>query len=628
MSIMGLEKLIRRNSHIFSLYNDKRKALFKEIAPKESTQILYLLPWLLSVNHKKCPGYLPDFKGEFKIFGLESVPWMKKKEKLFKKKFKVEDLRQPYGQSREICVIDGVYTIGSIGTLAHTAYSDCDIWVCVDFEKLGNKNRRFLTQKINLIKDWYDENCRIPIYFFISDIDNIKKGYFGKVDNVSSGSAQKNILIEEFYRTTIVIAGKIPFWWLCVDSGESLDYESTFASVEKSLGGGSEYADFGALPPVNPEEYLGASLWQLQKAFASPLKSVIKMALLKRQIDDPGRRLAADLFRQKVLLSKSEDFVEPMTFTMELLIHSFDTGVKPERLSFLKECFFLRCNINVSEKNPLKKKLVSSFLKSSKIPKTVVRDLQNFKNWDMSSQIKLGKRLVQELFSFYKTIASQGKASLHINLRDLTVLGRKITSIYQKKNGKVNLIPKPAAQFNLLDITYVYENNNWKVFAGNDRSFPLFSGRHIVKAAAFAVWNDLFKVGRVRMEPNRTSVSLQEIVNLSFKLKDFIGKCDVLDNSPLFYLKKEKIQKVLIVVSFEEVHYEKNINNFAIIYKTTWGELFVKRIESPYALQSELKKIKKDNSDFQIEFYLQRNSSYYEKIIRRTRVIIERSFGF
>jgi adenylate cyclase class 1 len=625
---INLEKKITRNNNIFNLYNEKRKALFQEISPKESSQILYLLPWLLSINHRKCPGYLPDFKGKFKVFGIESIPEIRKKESVFKTIFKVEDSGQLYVQGKDTFVLEGVYTIGSIGSIAQTAYSDCDIWVCVDFERLGQKNRKFLTQKINLIKDWFDENCKIPVYFFISDINDIKSGYFGKLDKESSGSAQKNILMEEFYRTTIVIAGKTPLWWLCIDSGEKLDYGSTLSDIKEGLGGGSEYADFGDLPPVRPEEYLGASLWQLQKALASPLKSVIKMALLKRQIDDPNRRLAADLFREHVMTATKDDFTDPMGFTIDLLMQSFDTGKEPERLSFLKECFFLRCNMRVFEKNQLKKKIVNSFLKRSKIPKHVLENLENFKNWDMSSQIKLGKRLVQELFSFYKTISAAGKSNPYINKRDLTVLGRKIASIYQKKNGKVNLVPKPSEQFNLLDITYVYENNEWKIFAGSDRSVPLFSGSDIVKAAAFAVWNDLFKVGRVRMEPNPTSVSLQEIINLSFKVKDFIGRCDVLENSPLFYLKKEKIQKVFIVVSFEEIHYEKNINNFAVIYKTTWGELFVKRIDSPYGLQTELKKIKEENSSFQIEFYLQRNSSYYEKIIRRTRDIVERSFVF
>ncbi|MGM0417271.1 MAG: class I adenylate cyclase [Thermodesulfobacteriota bacterium] len=628
MSQISLEKSISRNNSIFNLYNEKRKALFREISPKESIQILYLLPWLLSINHKKCPGFVPEMQGSFKVFGIDNSFEIKKKEPVFKKMFKIEESGQLYLKNKDLFVLDGIYTIGSIGSIAQTAYSDCDIWVCGDFKKMGRKNHQYLTEKINLIKDWFDANCKIPLYFFISDINDVKNGYFGKLDKESSGSAQKNILMEEFYRTTLVIMGKTPFWWVCYDSNKKLDYESTYQKISSGISGGYEYIDFGDLPQIKSEEFLGASLWQLQKALGSPLKSVIKMALLNRHIEDSQRRLAADIFREEILKSKNNDFIDPMTFTVDLIMKSFSSRLDEARLSFLKECFFLRCNMKVVEKNQLKKDLVNRFLKNSGIPRDVQFHLSNFNNWDMATQIQLGKRLVQELFGFYKIISSAGRQNAHINKRDLTVLGRKIASIYQKKKNKVNLVPKPVEQFNLLDITFVYEDKVWKVFAGNDRSVPLFKGADIVRAAAFTVWNDLFKVGRIRMEPNPTSVSLQEIINLSLKLKDFLGRCDVLDNSPLFYLKKERIQKVFIVVSFEEVHYEKNINNFALIYKTTWGELFVTRINSPYGLQKKLKQIKDENQNFQIEFYLQRNSSYYEKIIRRTRDIVERSFVF
>lgn len=628
MSQITLEKKIFRNQNIFNLYNGKRKELFSEVSPKESPQILYLLPWLLSVNHPDCPGYLPEMENGFKVYGIENSHEVKKKEAVFKKMFKIKERSSLYLKSNGQLSIDGIYTIGSIGSVAQTQYSDCDIWVCADYNKFGEKNWDYLVKKINLIKDWFDENCKIPVYFFTSDVNNIKKGYFGKVDKESSGSAQKNILMEEFYRTTIVIMGKTPFWWVCWSKHEKLDYEKSYKLMQTSINGCDEYVDFGDLPQIESSEFLGSSLWQLQKALASPLKSVIKMALLKRQIDDPGKRLAADLFREKILTSNQNDFLEPMTFTLGLLLKNMEDLINKERNSFLKECFFLRCNMKAFEKKKgLRKKFVDIFIKCSGIPRETQYKLSDFENWDMASQLHLGKRLVQELFNYYKEISAAGKADAGINLRDLTVLGRKIASIYQRKNHKVNLIPKPIENFNLLDVTFVYDNDTWFIYAGNDRSIPLFQGKDIVKAASFVVWNDLFKTGRIKMLPNHTSVSLQEIINLCHKLKDFFGTCDVLDNSPGYYLKKEKVKKVFVVVSFEEIHYEKNINNFAVIYKTTWGELFVRRIRSPYALQNQLKLIRQTNRDYLIDFYLQRNSNYYEKIIRRTRDLVERSLS-
>lgn len=342
MAQITLEKKITRNYNLFNLYNDKRKDLFREVSPKDSELILYLLPWLLSINHENCPGYLPELKESFKVFGIDTSPVIKKREKSFKKMFDVQERGPLYLKNKETYLIYGLYTIGSIGSVAQTAYSDCDIWVCTDFEKIGKKQWNYLVQKINLIKDWFDENCKIPVYFFISDVNDIKKGYFGKLDKESSGSAQKNILMEEFYRTTIVIMGKVPFWWVCFDIAGDLDYTTSYDKIKKGLGGGYEYIDFGDLPKIESSEFLGASLWQLQKALASPLKSVIKMALLQRQIDNPKRRLAADLFRERVHTSNPDDFVDPMTFTMGLLLKSMEGSVHKIRLGFLKECFFFK----------------------------------------------------------------------------------------------------------------------------------------------------------------------------------------------------------------------------------------------------------------------------------------------
>ncbi|PIE74843.1 MAG: hypothetical protein CSA18_02730 [Deltaproteobacteria bacterium] len=629
MAHFKFEKKISRNTNIFKLYNEKRKVLFKEISPDESIKILYLLPWLLSVNHRNCPGYLPELETCFKVFGIDRSYEIKKREPFFKRLFNIQSDARLYGRDKDPVLIEGLYTIGSIGTIAQTAYSDCDIWVCANFSKIGHKNQQFLVKKINIIKDWFDENCKIPVFFFISDVNNIKKGYFGNLDEQSSGSAQKNLLMEEFYRTTIVIMGKIPFWWVCFDRDKNLDYKFSYKCIKNSIGGGYEYIDFGDIPEIKSDEFLGASLWQLHKALASPLKSVIKMALLKRHIDDSSKRPAAELFREKVFLSKKSDFIDPMSFTIDLLVKSMSETFDEQRLLFLKECFFLRCSMNIiRKKNVIKKRLVKFFIENCELPEETRRHLENFKNWNMTSQILLGKRLVEELFSFYKIISSAERNNIYISNRDLTVLGRRIASIYKKKKDKVNLVPKPIEKFNLIDITYVYDNGLWFLYSGNNRTVPLYKGTDIVSAVSFAVWNDLFMEGRVRMEPNHTSVSLPEIVNLSHKLKAFLGKCDVLDTSPVFYLKDEKIQKIFIVVSFEETYYEKNVNNFALICKTTWGELFVKRAKSPRELEHKLKYIKDINRNFQIDFYLQRNSSYYEKIIRRARDIVETSFLF
>jgi hypothetical protein len=45
------------------------KKIFSTNSPKDSQIILYMLPWLLSVNRPSVPGYIKDLKARFHVFG-------------------------------------------------------------------------------------------------------------------------------------------------------------------------------------------------------------------------------------------------------------------------------------------------------------------------------------------------------------------------------------------------------------------------------------------------------------------------------------------------------------------------------------------------------------------------------
>ena len=51
-----------QNKKTYLAYNDFRKGIFSELTPKDSETILYLLPWMLSVNDPAVAGYVPDLK--------------------------------------------------------------------------------------------------------------------------------------------------------------------------------------------------------------------------------------------------------------------------------------------------------------------------------------------------------------------------------------------------------------------------------------------------------------------------------------------------------------------------------------------------------------------------------------
>jgi len=620
-----ISRILSNNKKIFAEYNQYRKNVFSEFSPRESEAVFYLLPWLLSINHPSCPGYVDGLKKNFRVFNIDSDIEIRKRESAFKRMFKVYDKETMLKVPEKFCWIEGLYTIGSVGTVAHTPSSDCDIWICYDKDEFDAKSWGQFNQKVNLIKDWMDIHVKLPIYFFLCDVNDVRQGNFGNVDMESSGSTQKNVLKEEFYRTCIVIMGKIPLWWVAYDEKKPFDYDQALLAMYSTEYGDYDLIDFGNLEKIEPSEYFGAALWQLQKSLTRPLKSIIKMFLLKIQLDAPDETLICHQLRHHVFTASSPTAIDPIVFTMQSIFEHYQGAKNKNKLAFLQESFFLRCGFRSYYRNqPLKKKLISDFFKKYPMNKDIKSWLNSFSKWDLDTQIDFGNRLFQFMLKVYKEIvtAHAGIAS-EVDRQDMTILGRRIHSCYQQKTDKVQVIPKPLDHLNLPDLTIVLDRKTWRIFPRNSMQKVVVSGTDIIYTLAFIIWNQLLDdANNINMEPNPSSVSIQEIINLCKQIKEFFGTNDVFSVDNSFYLKKEFITKLMVIVSFERNPWEKNINDLGVIYKNSWGELYVKRFSSGYDLGAFLRNLGERRWDIETSFYLQRNCTYYEKIIERTKKIM------
>ena len=616
---------INTNRQKFIGYNNFRKKIFSELTPKDSETILYLLPWLLSINHHRCPGYLPNAKSHFKIYNIDNDEKIRSMESVFKKKFRIKKYDSLLKTSAKYYIIEGIYTIGSIGTVGQTSGSDCDIWICYNKKQYNETAWKNLNKKLNLIKDWMDSNIKIPLFFFISDINDIKDGRFGQLDIESSGSLQKNVLKEEFYRTSILICGKIPLWWVCYNTKNTLDYD-LFASIlkkEKGLYGHYDFVDLGNLESIEQDEFFGAGLWQLNKSLQKPLKSIIKMLLLRLFIDVSNKKLISHQFRENVLSTKNNNFTDPFIFSMNFILNYYKNTEKEKKVDFVNNCFYLRCELNSNTKTyKLKIKLYKKLLANFPINKTLRIKLEDFASWTYKSQIEMGDKLFNFLIQIFKEISDIYKQRpSRIDKNELTILSRKIAAYYQKKPFKINLLHNPAKALNISIITLILKGNIWSIYINNDEN-SLISSTNIINIITFLVWNNIFSSSILRMKPNSSSVTLQEIINLGNRIKNQFGNYVILQTELSDYLEKEKTVRLLLVLSFEHSPWEKNINDFCVIYKNNWGELFVKKFKSPLKLSAFIKKLNYKNTNTEINYYLQRNCTFYERIIDRTKKLI------
>ncbi|MGP8331856.1 MAG: class I adenylate cyclase [Methanosarcinaceae archaeon] len=619
-----IQKTLSRNKWIFLKYNEFRKKIFSELTPKDSEIILYLIPWLFSINEPACPGYLQDFNQPFRVYNVEFNKGIRNREESFKKMFGVTERGTLLTPTQKSYVIQGVYTIGSVGTVNQNSLSDCDIWVCFDKEKFDEAAWNQLNRKVNIIKGWLDNNIKLPVYFFISDVTAVKEGNFGSVDAESSGSAQQLVLKEEFYRTFILICGKVPIWWLLYDKSFKIEYNDALSAINSDTFWEDDLIDFGNIEKIKKSEYFGASLWQFHKFLTSPLKSIIKMVLLKMLLDAPQERLLCHQLREEVCSSVNNNlFPDHSLFTMSRILTHYK-GRKKELMHFLKMCFYIRCETKPYDKNQsLKGKLMENFLNQYPLEPGVWSALQKFYDWKHDAQIEFGQRLFKFMLQLYREISADNTAvSSKSDERDLTVLGRKISARYLKKKYKISILQKPARKLNLSVLTFKLNGDEWQTFPSDDTTFPIISSKNIIENIAFIVWNDLFVENWIQMCPNPFSITLQEIINLGQRIKIFFGTYETLDIELSDYLKKEQIAKMLIVIGFDKSPWNEQSRNYGVVYLNNWGELYVRWFNSTKKFDTFLRNLCKDQKDIIISKYLKRNQTSFEKNIAQPKKFV------
>ena len=613
-------KTARENKDAFLKYNELRKRMFLELSPKDAEIILYLVPWLLSVNHPACPGYVRDLKTPLQLVNIHREQMILQKENAYKRLFSVREDGSLLKFSPEASTIQGIYTIGSSGTIAQTEHSDCDIWICIDKRNYDAHALEQLSQKVNLLKNWLDTQMKLPTYFFISDIEDIKNCHFGQVDDESCGTTQRNILKEEFYRTMIVIAGKIPLWWICHDKEHPVVYPDVAREVAHDESESQDFVDLGDIESISQDEYFGAALWQLNKSLTYPLKSIIKMLMLKMQIDRPPEELLCSQFRKTILeKSASPALSDPSLFAIQAIL-DHNQSATPELFEFIKHCFYLRFDIKMfSKRQGLKEKLAADLLTLHRIERSTVYRLNEFSTWSFSEQVEFGDRIFRLLLDIYKEINNSPRQS-SLSAGDMTIIGHKIASCLVRKTDKISVIHKPTSHMNLPDLTFKTNGKTWQICDSSNPSDIIISHRDIVTCIAYLIWNGICDSGQARMEYNPTAVTIQEIINLSRTIHDAFGSHDVAAIDFANFLEPEQIVKALVVVSFEGSPHKKNINDLHFLYQNHWGELFARQFRTQEELRAFVRTIIARQSAIpEIRYYIQRNCQYYEKNIERTK---------
>ena len=257
-------------------------------------QVYSLLPTLLHYHHPLMPGYLdgnvpkgiclftPDETQQHYLKELELYRGMPAQE-------------SPKGE----LPITGVYTMGSTSSVGQSCSSDLDIWVCHQ-SWLDNEERQLLQRKCSLLESWA-ASLGVEVSFFLIDENRFRHNESGSLGGEDCGSTQHILLLDEFYRTAVRLAGKRILWSM-VPCDEEEHYDDYVMKLyAQGVLTPNEWLDLGGLSSLSAEEYFGASLWQLYKSIDSPYKAVLKTLLLEAYSwEYPTPRLLAKDIKQRL----------------------------------------------------------------------------------------------------------------------------------------------------------------------------------------------------------------------------------------------------------------------------------------------------------------------------------------
>ena len=486
---------------------------------------LELLPLLFHINHPMLPGYL---SGQAPA-GISDYSPAKRTIEAARRLAKSFTYRRRALRSLDI---QALYLMGSSGSIAYSKSSDFDIWVCHRPE-LGAEQLEVLARKAESIQSWAT-SLGLEVHFFLLSDESFRRGNHENLSEESSGSAQHRLLLEEFYRTGLLVAGRYPAWWLVPPEWEDAYEECVHTLKHKRFINPHEALDFGGVGALPAEEFFGAALWQLYKAVDSPYKSVLKIMLMEAyaseypRLDILSLRFKRAVYGGETNLDQLDPYVSMTRKVEEYLLALGDTG----RLELARRCLYFKVNEAMSRpdtrrNSSWRREAMRELVEQWGWSHARLLMLDSRRTWKIHRVLEERRSLVDALTRSYRSLsdfAREHGGELAIDPEDLNLLGRKLYAAFERKAGKVEII-NPGISTDLteerLSLHHVQgeDQAGWILYRGDVREqsahehVPLKRAHGLLETLAWCHFNGLLHpvTSVVNLYPREGEVSLWEL---------------------------------------------------------------------------------------------------------------------
>ncbi len=493
----------------YAINRERLQRLRESLRPRQR-QFLDILPLLFHVNHPLLPGYV----SKRTPFGISDYsPAKRSVEAAQRLARSFHYLKRALPSYR----IHALYLMGSSGTIAYSEKSDFDVWVC-HHPGLTRQQRTELRRKTDRISAWA-RDLELEVHFFVMDAERFRAGGCEALSTDSSGRIQHQLLLDEFYRTGLLLAGRYPIWWLVPPEAEDRYDEYVHDLKRRRFVRAGEDIDLGGLAEVPAGEFLGASLWQLYKAIDSPYKSLLKILLMEVYASEyPHVDLLSLRFKRAVYEGETDlDRLDPYVMLEAKVEEYLDARGDRERLELARRCFYFKVNERLSEpdlpsRSNRRREVMRALTREWHWGSVELHTLDTRGSWKIHRVLEERRVLVDQLTRSYQVLSDFARDHRHgasIDPLDLNTLGRKLYSSFERKAGKVDLI-NPGISRNLAEerLTIVQEDggpdqSKWLLFRDDPGvaeargEGPLKRAHGLVEILAWCYFNRLINRGTV-----------------------------------------------------------------------------------------------------------------------------------
>jgi len=549
----------------FSTLNLDRLRRVQESLSVRQRDFLETLPLLFHLNHALLPGYV----SKDTPFGLADYSPSNTALQAMKRVSRGFELDR---RAAPRFALRGLYMMGSPGTVSYSRTSDLDFWLIHDSD-LSVEAVRQLQEKAVLLER-FGESFGLEVHFFVFDAERFKRGETLSLSAESSGSSQHSVLLDEFYRSSLLVAGLPPLWWR-VPSCYDAQYEDYVDDAHKRrVFDATDYIDFGGMPTIPVEEFFGAAVWQLYKSIESPYKAVLKLLLMEAYAADyPDIGLLCSRFKkniesQRVELNAIDPYILMYSKVEEYLMATND----PVRLDVLRRSFYLKTNVRVSEPRPpdeveWRREVMQKLVKAWDWSQGKVLLLDGRDNWKLNTAVDERRDLTRTLKESYANLSAFARnhaSEIKITARDLHILGRKLYAAFDRKPSKIEVITRGITQnpreatLSLHEVTAESGTSVWLLFSGSVTPAELGRQKPIKRsssAAEIILWCRLNRIADLNTSwqvfPGASSLSRGEIRRVYETLGETLAKDDgAATVDPLST--HSRITKVLLLVNVGE----------------------------------------------------------------------------